>query len=419
MTTYRLMDGASGRPGTGSSQTQPPSSPTSYTGPFQAGTVFFVTQGGMWLEGYWWWVPAGGDTGAQKFCLYNLTTVGSVAGTLIPAATVTSGTLTAGAWNYVPLAAPVQLSIGYAESMYLAATGWESVNGFPISNGQFGTGDPYAAGITNGPLQCWGDPSGGGTSHGVATFAQGEFGTGNTGGAADPTLNIPDSGSSGSSLFWIDVSVSDTPPGGYAGSYRIWPDKYDIAGTSTGIDLNDPYILGTEFTLSENCTLSNIWFYSPATVTQLPTQCAIWNVSTQTMVAGTLQTSPSWSGAAGSGWVSTPYSDVTLPAGDYKVSVWNASASGTGTGWNNYAIDYFTTLDGQNGIVTGPITVPDATTATSPGQATYANSSTTFLYPDTYVATEGQSYWVDAEVTPQVTPPPAAAPVLYSMRMMP
>ena len=415
MTTYRLMDGVAGRPGVGSSGTQPPSSPTAYAGPFQAGTVFFVTQGGMWLEGYWWWCPAGGDTGAQKFCLWQLTAVGSVAGTLVPDSEVTSGTLTAGAWNYVPLASPIQLSIGYAGSMYVAATGWTSVNGFPDTHSQFASGDPYSAGITNGPLQCWGDDSAGGTYHGIADSYQGLFGTGNTGGAADPALNMPDAGSS-SSNFWIDVSVADTAPAGYAGSYRIWPDKYDVATTSTGIDLNDPYILGTEFTLSQACTLDNLWFYSPPTATQLPTQCAIWDVNTQTMVAGTLQTSPSWSGAAGSGWVSAPYSGVTLPAGDYKASVWNAAAPGSGTGWNNYAIGYFTSLDGQNGITTGPVTVPDAAAATSPGQSTYQTSSASFLYPDQYVATEGQSYWVDPEVTPVTAAAPA---VVYSMRMMP
>jgi hypothetical protein len=416
VTTYRLMDGVSGRPGVGSSGTTPPTSPTSYSGPFQAGTVFFVTAGGMWLEGYWWWCPTGGDTGAQKFCLWQLTATGSIAGTLVPNSSATSGTLTAGAWNYVPLATPIQLSIGYAGTMYIAATGWTSVHGFPDTHDQFATGDPYAGGITSGPLQCWGDPTGGGTTHGIADFAQGIFGTGNTGGAADPSLNMPNAGSN-SSNFWIDVSVSDTAPMGYSGSYRIWPNKFDVATTSTGIDLNAAYILGTEFTLSQNCTLNNLWFYSPATVTQLPTQCAIWNVNTQAIVAGTLQTSPSWSGAAGAGWVYVPYSGVTLAAGDYKASVWNAAASGSGTGWNNYAIDYFTTLDGAAGITTGPVSVPDAAAAASPGQSTYETSSSTFLYPDQYVAAEGQSYWVDAEVT--IVPPPPPPPVLYSMRMMP
>jgi hypothetical protein len=208
-------------------------------------------------------------------------------------------------------------------------------------------------------------------------------------------------GGSNSANFGMDVSVSDTAPSGFSGSYRIWPNFHGVQAVyNATVDANDAYSLGTEFTLSEACTLNNIWFYSPPTATQLPTQCAIWNVSTQTMVSGTLSTSPSWSGAAGSGWVSCSYTGITLPAGDYKTSVWNASASGTGTGWNQYTIDYFTTLAGASGITNGPITVPNVSSATSPGQSTYATSTTTFLYPDTYVATEGQSYWVDVEVTP-------------------
>ena len=66
---------------------------------------------------------------------------------LIPAATVTSGPLTAGQWNYVPLDTPVPLAIG---GCYNACTG---LNGsFPVTNSQFGAGDPYGGGITNGPL---------------------------------------------------------------------------------------------------------------------------------------------------------------------------------------------------------------------------------------------------------------------------
>ena len=63
------------------------------------------------------------------------------------------------------------------------------------------------------------------------------------------------------------------------------------------------YTLATEFQLSQSCTLDNIWFYSASGATALPTRCAIWNVASQTVVTGTDNTSPSWSGAAGSGWV--------------------------------------------------------------------------------------------------------------------
>lgn len=375
----------------------------SYSGPFQSGIAFEVTQGGCWFSGFRWWVPAGGDTAAQKFALWCITVNAVTGNQLITGTVVTSGTLTAGAWNTVSLTAPVQLSIGAA---YLAATGWTAVNGFPDTSNQFGSGDPYAAGITNGPLHAYSDGSNGGTPPNVPVIGpQGQFS--DVSGQTDPSVYMPTSSSS-SANFGMDVVVSDTAPAGYSGSWRIWP-NFAGAGPQNGnfIDANDAYSLGTEFTLSQACTLDNIWFYSPSGASGLPTQCAIWDVATQSVVAGTLKTSPSWSGASGSGWVAASYTGVTLPAGDYKTSVWNAAASGSGTGWNEYTVDYFTTGAGANGITSGPITVPNATSATSPGQSTYSTSTTTFLYPDTYVASQGQSYWVDVEVTPlSFIPPP-------------
>ena len=95
-------------------------SATAYSGSYLAGLVFQVTTSGMWFSGYWWWVcPTGGATGAQVFALWaDAATV-----VLIPGGTVTSGTLTPGQWNYVPLTTPVNLSNGVP---YVAATGYTS-----------------------------------------------------------------------------------------------------------------------------------------------------------------------------------------------------------------------------------------------------------------------------------------------------
>lgn len=39
-----------------------------------AGVQFEVTAGGMWFDGYWWWVcPANQPVSAQKFALWNVT----------------------------------------------------------------------------------------------------------------------------------------------------------------------------------------------------------------------------------------------------------------------------------------------------------------------------------------------------------
>src|SRR5215813_10386093 len=145
------MDGLSGRPGNG------PATATSFTGNLIVGSVFGVKQGGLWISGYYWWVPnSGGDTAAgQKFALWQVTNSG---GKLIPNTTVTAGTLTAGAWNSVALAAPLLLTpeaAGAATTygaVYMAATGKNFTSGFPETKNQFGASQTYAAGITNGPL---------------------------------------------------------------------------------------------------------------------------------------------------------------------------------------------------------------------------------------------------------------------------
>ena len=195
--TYRLFPTTNG-----------PSSPVSYSGPFIAGVVFEVTTGGCWLDGYWWWVcPSGQPTAAQKFALWCVT--GPPNGVLIANSTVTSGALTAGQWNYVALPAPVPLAMG---ATYIVATG---VNGsFPDTNNQFGSGDPYSAGITYGPLTAFSDASG--TRPSVYNTDQGVFTVAST----DPAASMPIYGSS-SCNFWMDLLVDTTAPAGT--SYRLWP----------------------------------------------------------------------------------------------------------------------------------------------------------------------------------------------------
>ena len=61
MTTYRLMDGATGRPAMARS-------PTSYGGPLPGRHHFLRRSAGkLWLEGYYRWVPTGVTPGARKF----------------------------------------------------------------------------------------------------------------------------------------------------------------------------------------------------------------------------------------------------------------------------------------------------------------------------------------------------------------
>jgi hypothetical protein len=369
--TYRLFPATNG-----------PSAPVSYSGSFLCGVVIGLTTpattGGCWLDGYWWWVcPSGQSTAAQKFalwCLYD-----SDSGSLVANSAVTSGALTPGQWNYVPLPTPIPLAVG---ATYVAATGFS--NSFPDTNSQFGSGEPYSGGIVSGPLTAYSDTSG--TNPSPFSTAQSVFSTAGT----DPTANMPIYGSS-SCNFWMDVQVTTSAPAG--ASYRLWPSYPTIPGQ---VDSDTRgYTLATEFTLSESCTLDHVWFYSASGAGALPTQCAIWNVASQSVVAGTDNASPAWSAAAGSGWVSCAYSGVTLPAGDYKVAVFYAG----GSEWYQATTGYWGTGPGADGIIAGPVTAPGTSAASSPGQSTYNAGS--WAYPLTYVsASDGENYWVDVEVTP-------------------
>jgi hypothetical protein len=380
MTAYRLFPSTNG-----------PSSPVSYSGPFMAGILFKVTTGGLWLDGYWWWVcPSGQSTSAQQFGLWQVTNVGS--GVLIASATVTSNALTPGQWNYVPLGAPIPLSIG---ACYNACTGFSG--SFPDTPHSFGAGNTYSAGIANGPLTAFSDQSG--SLPAPFSMSQGVFSVG----GSDPTALMPANGNSSDNL-WMDLQVSDTAPAG--ASYRLWPNYPVASDGGLGVS-NDTHegTMGTEFTLSQACTLNKIWFYSPPGVAVLPGGCMIWDVATQQIVAGTQNMSPSWSGASASGWVSCAYSGVTLPPGDYVTSVYYSGGQRFYSEQNKY-------FGGGGpasaaGIVAGPLTSPNVANATPPGNTRYQLGG--LLFPDTFDADdEGETRWVDVEVTPGAltSPPP-------------
>ncbi len=383
MTAYRLFPSTPG-----------PSTPVSYSGNFLTGMSFQVTEFGSWFEGFWWWVPTGGDTGSQEFVLWELDNTAN--GAQVPGGRASSGPLVGGQWNYVPLAAPVALT---AFVPYVAVTGWVAAAGFADTEAQFGNGEPYANGITSGPLSAYSDNSGSNPPPNN-WFSQGAFGVA----TADPTVMIPNEGSANSANFWMDVQVSDISPAGT--SYRLWPGM--PVPLSTIQDSAANFTLATEFTLSSSCAVNNIWFYTPPGTSQLPTECGIWQVSSKTLVAGSGNPAPTWSGAAGSGWVACGYSGLTLPAGDYKVAVFNGAANPQM--WNLATLNYWSEGPGGNGITVGPLSAPNLANATSPGQGSY-NAGTAFHWPDTYATGSAPSYWVDIEVTPvSGGPPPPLSP---------
>jgi hypothetical protein len=157
--------------------------------------------------------------------------------------------------------------------------------------------------------------------------------------------------------------------------------------TGRGVATNDSnaYTLGVQFSVSESVTLMSVWFYSGANAAALPSTTVVFDADTQTQVAGTLDTSPDWSGAAGSGWVQNlnyasggPLAGISLSSGtNYVVAAFSPGGSAwySDTGTNSY----WETGPGASGITNGPLSAPNSANALH-GQAVY-NAGGTLTFP--------------------------------------
>jgi len=389
VSTYRLFPSTSG-----------PTTANSYGGDFIAGVAFTVTQPTLYLAGYYWWVCSAGSqsTAAQEFALWNVG--GGTAGVkaFVNTSSVTSGTLTAGQWNYVALTTPIPLA---ENQVYVATTAFPG--NFPDTNNQFGSGNTYAAGITNGPLFAYSDTTGSAAVP-VSSLHQGLFGTGST----DPTSAFPGSGSN-SANFWIDPLITTTVPS--SPTYRVFPSMpapYNLTGAASGT-----YTLAMEFELSESCQVEKLWMYSYAGCTVLPSRCGIFSVTSQTEVSGSDNSSPSWlsapgtSATAGGGWCYVDYSsaNLILPAGKYRVAIYAATASN----WFSYSTGYWgTTGPGSLGSSNGPISVPSNGSADTPGIG--GSLAGSWGYPTSASGSNG--FWMDVEVVPASLPASSSALLL-------
>lgn len=414
MATYRLWPATNG-PGTA----------TNITGNFITGVCWQVTTSSMWFEGYWTWVATiAQSTAPVKCALWSLT--GAGVGTLVPGSVVTSGTLNAGQWNYIPLDNPIPISIG---DSFVAAIG---VNGnFPSTSNYWSAGP-----VVNGPLYAFGKAiSLGGTSYlsgGSAepyNTTQGCFTTA----GSDPSVTMPNVQSS-TDNFWVDVQVSDIGPPTYPGPYRLWPNRA-AADAFTVLDDNKAYVTGTEFILSRYCQIDKVWFYSNPGAPNLPAAIDVWQVNVG--ITGTNlyhNGSPAWLSAsggtavAGGGWIQAAVSGLKLVAGTYKVSVYDQNGLTGSSGCKRlsyWGVDTGDSFNAQaaigiNGVAWGPLSAPptaSATTAynfsnnnlTEPGQSVFSvgdgtsSMTTGDMYPNQYVDGLFQNYWVDIEVTPAST----------------
>lgn len=371
-----------------------PPSVVPFTGPYAAGVLFSVTSGGKWLKGYRWWVAASGqDTAAgQKFALWQVNSQ-SLSPKLVPGSEVTAGPLAPG-WNEILLPSPLLLTPAALQlygAVYCAVCGFTVAQGFPEAKNQFGAGGPYAAGITSGPVTGYSStggsfPAGGSQAWGKPQqpFMQ----------IADPTAAMP-TGNDSDAFLGMDVLVTDTPPGPQ--SYRGFPNSplFVVQGVSAQASA---YTIGLHFTVDEPCALTRIWHYSPPGATILPSRCAVWDGSTQAVVAGTDNQSPAWSGAAASGWVSCDYtaSGVTLqPGREYVASVFTADQASP---WFLAQPSVWGGTPGpfSGGITQGPLTLLGNADA-HPGNDSWAQSPT-WQWPGT--STNPEYDGLDVEVTP-------------------
>lgn len=440
MTTYRLFPATNG-----------PAAPISYSGNFIAGVVFAVRGGGNWFSGYSMWVCASGGqpTAPAKCCLWS---VGGNNGLgtggdpfVVPGSVVTSGTLIPGQWNDILLPSPVQLAPGYspninanAGSAYVAAI---AVNGnFPD------TSSFWTTAIDQGPLHGY---LGAGSTVQTPPYlsANGIFSTGST----DPTVALPQQ-ISGTDNFWVDVIVSNTAPPAYAGTYRLYPNQASSNVITSG-DAAWNYTIASEISFTQEVTASNIWFFSPGNAITLPTRVDVWKVSSGLSILG--NSSPAWTdrngvaytaGSKANGcWIKAQVTGI-IPAGDYRVSAynanghtdanwspkdagtdfWNESAGGVGylgitngpVSAPNWAASSSGFLFGGTGVSTPPFGAGGATAHSQPPFGLDANGTTSAVAFPQLVAPVGagtnqtQNYWVDIEVSIPSAAALSAAPVL-------
>lgn len=162
---------------------------------------------------------------------------------------------------------------------------------------------------------------------------------------------------------------------------------------------SDPptYTFGCQFTVSQSCTLTGIWFFSGTGATALPVGTAVFRMTgagAGTIVAGSENDAPSWSGAVASGWVKVSYaSGPTLtPGNTYKVTILK---DGTTLVYSSTA-HYWDSGAGSGGITSGILTAPNNAGGDG-GQDTFVTPSAALTYPAT--SFNATNYWVDVEVT--------------------
>lgn len=193
--------------------------------------------------------------------------------------------------------------------------------------------------------------------------------------------------SSTTAQYVIGSCILSFNPPAPSGKHRLFP--YGAGPPSSGD--SSGHTLGREYVFAEDVPLNDIFFYSPVGSEALPSQCEVYVVSTQQLVPGTQNTSPAWSGAAGSGWVSCAYDgSVTLAANTrYEVCV----AGNPGVEWYGRRAEFWETSC-PGGATNGVVSAYDQNHSTN-GQDCFVDA---FAYPAN--SSSSPDYGIDIAVTP-------------------
>lgn len=272
------------------------------------------------------------------------------------------------AWNRCPLT-PALLTPGVN---YMVATFEGGTKPWcPVGGGYWTTGNG-SLGKTNGPLIV---PNNAGSvnGQGAISSATGSFTFPNTSGAGE--------------AYFIDIEVMTAPTSVYS--------LFGQQAVADGVQ-NDTasYTIGDQFSVSVPVQLTGIWWYSASAAGALPSQCVIYDLGASSQVPGTLNTSPSWSGAAGSGWVKCSYNGaVTLqPGKNYEVCVLGPASAAN---WYTFHQNWWTTGGpGASGITNGPLTAPNNATALH-GQSSFSAGSSLQIPTSNF---NSANFWMDVEV---------------------
>jgi len=147
---------------------------------------------------------------------------------------------------------------------------------------------------------------------------------------------------------------------------------------------------GVQFSVSSAAVLQQVKFYSPpGSTAALPDVMGLFDTSGNLVVWAT----PSWSGAAGSGWVTASFAAPVFlsPGTNYVAAIHQPFSS---TNWNLTDSTYWSSGAGSGGITSGILSAPNNATAAH-GQGSSV-TGTAIEFPNTSMT--GANIWIDVLV---------------------